>query len=81
MVHAVESNFSDYIQTNAYRRDTEMHGNNRLSPIDRMTVSPDTYCVTLRLLGKILFVIVLPISGSCKSMVYRSVMLLVFLHH
>ena len=27
----------------------------------------------LRLLGKILFVIVLPISGSCQSMVYRSV--------
>ena len=31
-----------------------------------------TMC-TLRMLGKILFVIVLPISGSCQSMVYRSV--------
>ena len=31
---------------------------------------------TLRLLGKILFVIVLPISGSCQSMVYRSVIIL-----
>ena len=27
----------------------------------------------LQMLGKILFVIVLPISGSCQSMVYRSV--------
>ena len=22
-----------------------MHGNNQLPPIDRMTISPDTYCV------------------------------------
>ena len=29
------------------------------SPIDRMTVSPDTNVYVLRLLGKILFVIVL----------------------
>ena len=55
------------------RHDTEMHGNNRLPPIDRMTVSLNRYCIRLRLLGKILFVIVLPISGSCQSMVYRSV--------
>ena len=27
------------------------------------------------MLGKILFVIVLPISGSCRSMVYRSVII------
>jgi len=27
------------------RHDTEMHGNNRLPPIDRMTVSPAMYCV------------------------------------
>ena len=45
--------------------------NRMKSPIDRMTVSPDTYA--LRLLSKILFVIVLPISRSCQSMVYRSV--------
>ena len=30
----------------------------------------------LRILGKILFVIVLPISGSCQSMVYRSMLIL-----
>jgi len=36
-----------------------------------MTVSPDTYALTL--LGKIEFVIVLPISRSCQSMVYRHV--------
>ena len=40
---------------------TEMHGNYRLPPIDRMTVSPDTYRYALRLLGKKVFVIVLPI--------------------
>jgi len=49
------------------------YGNNQLPPIDKVTVSPDTYCV--RLLGKILFVIVSSISGSCQSMVYRSKML------
>ena len=42
--------------------------------MNRMIVSPDTYA--LRLLGKILFAIVLPISGGCQSMVYRSVPLL-----
>ena len=35
---AVESNFSDY-------------GNNRLPPINRMTVSPDTYCVRAKAIG------------------------------
>ena len=57
-----------------------MQGNNRLPPInrmklpiDRMTVSLDTYCVRAKVAGKILFVSVLPISGSCQSMVYRSV--------
>ena len=36
--------------------------------------SPDTYTVyTLLVLGKILFVIVLPISRNCQSMVYWSV--------
>ena len=33
----------------------------------------------LRLLSKILFVIVLPISGSCQSMVYRSVIAMTYL--
>ena len=33
------------IQGNKATHDMEMHGNNRLPPIDRMTVSPDTYCV------------------------------------
>jgi len=42
-----------------------------------MTVSPYTYC---RMLGKILFLIVLPISGSCQSMVYRSVLLLMIVN-
>ena len=37
-----------------------------LSGISRLTMS------VLRMLGKILFVIVLQISGSCQSMVYRS---------
>jgi len=76
VVHAFESFFSDYITNQCItmgitRHDTEMHGNNRLPPIVRMTVSPNTYCVALRLLGKILFFIVLPISGSCQSMIYR----------
>ena len=57
------------------RHDTEMHGNHRLPPIDRMTVSPDTYTYALRLLGKLLFVSVLPISGSCRSMVYMFVLI------
>ena len=35
------------------RHDTEMHGNNRLPPIDRMTLlSPDTYCVRAKAAGK-----------------------------
>ena len=75
MVHAVESIFSQLytnqcISIGITQHDTEIHGNNRLPPIDRMTVSPYTYC---RMLGKIFFLIVLPISGSCQSMVYRCI--------
>ena len=33
------------------QHDTEMHGNNRLTPINRMTVSPDTYCVRTKAAG------------------------------
>ena len=33
------------------RHDTEMHGNNRLPPIDRMTVSPDRYCIRAKAAG------------------------------
>ena len=56
------------------RHNTEMHGNNWLPSIDRMTVSPDTHCVQAKAAGLISFrfVMVLPISGS-QSMVYRSV--------
>ena len=64
VVHAVESNFIQLYTNQCVsmtRHDTEMHGNNPKPRINRMTLSPDT----LRLLGKILFVIVLPISKSC----------------
>ena len=47
VVYAVKSTI--YIQTNIH--DTEMHGNNRLPPIDRMTVSPDTYCIGAKAAG------------------------------
>ena len=56
------------------RHDTEMHGNNELLPINRMTYLPLRTAYVLRLLGKILFVIDLSISGSCQSIVYRSVL-------
>ena len=57
------------------RHDTEMHGNNGLSN-HRSTewlYLPICTAYALRLLGKILFVIILPIKASCQSMVYRSV--------
>ena len=77
MVHAVEFNFQTiYKPMRIHGNNATRYGNagkDRLPPIDRMTVSPDTYCDARRLLGKILFVNVLPISGSCQSMVYRSV--------
>jgi len=45
VVDAVESNFSDYytnqcVSMGIKRHDMEMHGNNRLPPIDRMTKLP-----------------------------------------
>ena len=33
------------------RHDAEMHGTNRLPPIDIMTVSPATYCVRAKAAG------------------------------
>ena len=66
VVHAVESNsFSTiYKPKRIHGNNATRYGNNRLPPID---------VYMLRMLGKILFVIVLLISGSCQSMLYRSV--------
>jgi len=66
MVHAVESNFSDYIQTNAYpwelrntiRKCTEITAYRRLT---EWLYLPKRTVYMLRSLGKILFVIALPI--------------------
>ena len=52
VVHAVESNCSDYIQTNAFHgNNATRYGNKRLPLIDRMTVSPDTYFVCAKAAG------------------------------
>ena len=73
----------NYVQIIAYRGEQDptlrklTETTNFSLSIHRRNLQIHTVCV-LRMLGKILFATILPISGSCQSMVYRSVLLLFF---